>query len=562
MICPYCHTDNRDDREACYHCSRDLTMLRVIVNKAKHHYNQALEFAERDRTDDAIHELQNTLDLDGSMINAHVVLGTLYAKKEEFDKAREHWNAALALDHRMQKAHDYLNKAGQAEVVFPMVRRLKTMNTWLMIGLALVVVMWGVSSLVASRPAARVDQMSRALDRFSKIDPNSGASLEELRKTSGDAGLPPVVRETASNLARAIEQQQRSRLTEAHAALAEGAPLLALRVANQLNPGSDKALSSELNQVRAQAEQQILARVDETAKAAATGAADMEKLRQAADEALQVLGKDSPARKKIEATLARAEVSRAQYTLEQARTVAAGERVESVVPLMLKLRDNNPKLATQIDEIMRARLDSEVGHSASQIARTIDKGMLSEAREQVGELMALYTNAGFKEPDSRLAQFGSQISAAERRKAYAGAIAAYNEKKYEAFLNMTADPNALSDDPVQRRMIVQMRADATRQFAGQLYEWMNGLDSRFESGTIDAQTAERVIKTWQSVHDNGPKYARAPVMFYAAVSYFKLGQPDRAKELIECVRKEYPKSFIQSEVRAFLKQHGAKIGLK
>ena len=34
MLCPYCQTENRDDREACYYCKKDLSMLRLIVNKA------------------------------------------------------------------------------------------------------------------------------------------------------------------------------------------------------------------------------------------------------------------------------------------------------------------------------------------------------------------------------------------------------------------------------------------------------------------------------------------------------------------------------------------------
>lgn len=562
MICPYCHTDNRDDCESCYHCTRDLTMLRVIVNKAKHHYNQALEFAERDRTDDAIHELQNTLDLDGSMIDARVVLGTLYAKKEEFAKARDEWNAALALDHRLRKAHDYLNKAERAEVVFPVIRRLKSMNTWLIILAALIVAMWGATSYFRARPAEQIDQMSGTLDMIAKADLSSGASLQELRKADNNAALPFVSREAAANVARAIEQQQRAKLTEAHAALAEGAPLLALRMVSQINGAGDKTLSADIGQIRDQAEKQLLDRVDEAAKSAAAGTIEMDKLRQTADQAIQALDKDSPARKRIEAGLARAEVSRAQYILDQARGLAAGDQVQAIIPAMLKLRGKNPKLAAQIDEILGARLDSEVGHAAGDIQRLIGKGLLGDARAQVAEFMALYSSAGLKDADPRLAAFVSQISAAERRKAYAAAIAGYNAKKYEAFLAMSQDPDALTTDTVQRSTLAKMREEANRQFAGQMYDWMNGMDNRFETGAIDAQTAARVVENWQRVYDSGPKYGRAPVMFYAAVSHFKLGQTDRAKELIERVRKEYPKSFIQSEVRNFVKKYGKQIDVK
>lgn len=562
MICPYCHTDNRDDRELCYHCNRDLTMLRVIVNKAKHHYNQALEYAERDRTDDAIHELRNTLDLDGSMIDAHVVLGTLHAKKEEFARARDEWNAALALDHRLQKAHDYLNKAERAEVVFPIVRRLKTMNTWLILLLAMGAAMWAATSFYRTRPVELADQLSGMLDKIAKADLSGGDSLQELRKADNDAALPLVGREAAANVARAIEQQRRAKLTEARAALAEGAPLLALRMVSRIDGAGDKSLSVDIGQIRAQAEQQLLARVDEAARSAAAGTIEMDKLRQSADEAMQALDKNAPARKRIEAGIARAEVSRAQYILEQTRGIAAGDRVQSIVPKMLMLRDKNPKLAARIDEILRGRLDAEVGHAVNAIQKKVDKGLLGDARAQIGEFMTLYAGAGFKDADPRLAALAAQISAAERRKAYAAAVAAYNEKKYEPFLAMSQDPDALTTDTVARATLVQMRAEALRRFAGQMYDWMNAMDNRFETGTIDAQTAARVVENWRRVHDNGPKYSRAPVMFYAAVSYFKLGQTDRAKELIERVRKEYPKSFIQREVRGFVKKFGKQIGIE
>ncbi|MCX7765787.1 MAG: tetratricopeptide repeat protein, partial [Candidatus Sumerlaeia bacterium] len=85
MICPYCRTINRDDQDICYHCNRDLSMLRLIVNKAKHHYNIALEHAERGRYVQAITELQNALDLDRHNIDALVVLGTVYARMGQLD---------------------------------------------------------------------------------------------------------------------------------------------------------------------------------------------------------------------------------------------------------------------------------------------------------------------------------------------------------------------------------------------------------------------------------------------------------------------------------------------
>lgn len=69
MICPFCNTENRDDQDVCYHCNKDLSMLRLIINKAKHHYNLALEHAERGRYYEAITELNNSIELDSKNVS-------------------------------------------------------------------------------------------------------------------------------------------------------------------------------------------------------------------------------------------------------------------------------------------------------------------------------------------------------------------------------------------------------------------------------------------------------------------------------------------------------------
>ena len=103
MLCPNCKTENRDERESCYHCEQDLAALRLVLNRAKNHYNLGLEHAERDRIDAAISEFKHALELDSSFSRAWAVLGTMYAKKEMYSEAKEAWQSALALDPSLQK---------------------------------------------------------------------------------------------------------------------------------------------------------------------------------------------------------------------------------------------------------------------------------------------------------------------------------------------------------------------------------------------------------------------------------------------------------------------------
>jgi len=138
MECPHCLTDNREDRETCYVCGKDISTLRLVANKARQHYNDALEHAERGRISEAIGELKNALDLDSSLVNAHVVLGTLHAREGRFDEARESWKAALALNPEMERAHDYLERVESVQAALPTIATYRRIALLLLVVLAVV----------------------------------------------------------------------------------------------------------------------------------------------------------------------------------------------------------------------------------------------------------------------------------------------------------------------------------------------------------------------------------------------------------------------------------------
>lgn len=143
MKCPFCGTENREDRDTCYYCSKDISMLRLLVNKARHHFNHGLEHAERGRLKDAAAELVNALDLDSNFSQARVVLGTIYAKMEDMEKARETWREAICRDRNLEKAFEYLNKVDQ-------VIEQRPMRKWLRISIASVIgLFFGLISLLA-----------------------------------------------------------------------------------------------------------------------------------------------------------------------------------------------------------------------------------------------------------------------------------------------------------------------------------------------------------------------------------------------------------------------------
>ena len=177
MQCPYCDTDNRDEQESCYHCGKDLTILRLIVNKAKHHFNLALEHAEKGRNYEAINELKNTLDLNRQHTKSWIVLGTLYAKLGDFEKARESWSEALALSPDYQKVLDYTGKSFSAQKSLPILRRLQ----WITVLLLLIILAFIAFSLPSFLHKSKYNELEQARKNYNSNNyKNALSTLEKL----------------------------------------------------------------------------------------------------------------------------------------------------------------------------------------------------------------------------------------------------------------------------------------------------------------------------------------------------------------------------------------------
>ncbi|MCX7717539.1 MAG: tetratricopeptide repeat protein [Candidatus Sumerlaeaceae bacterium] len=206
MQCPYCQTENREDRERCYVCDRDISMLRLIVNKARHHYNQGLEHAERGRISEAIDELHNAIDLDRRFVSAHVVLGTLYARLNNFEKAQAAWQAALALQPELNKAHSYLQKAESVQACYPMVRNMQVLS-----GILLVLALVLTGMIVFMRRKDETAEFLRAAQEAYEAQRYNSA-LVELNRIGSTPARWQVVPIAARALRSAIEAEMRQRI--------------------------------------------------------------------------------------------------------------------------------------------------------------------------------------------------------------------------------------------------------------------------------------------------------------------------------------------------------------
>lgn len=148
MKCPHCQTENRPDRGICYHCEADISLLCTVVNKARNHFNTALELAGRNHNDQAIAELKSALELDSAFAQAWVVLGTLHAREGRKDQAVAIWTRALSLDPNLKKAHDYIGKVELMAEAEPRVRALRRTVGVLALGMTLL----GIALVAAVTP--------------------------------------------------------------------------------------------------------------------------------------------------------------------------------------------------------------------------------------------------------------------------------------------------------------------------------------------------------------------------------------------------------------------------
>lgn len=216
MRCPNCDTENRDDRDKCYHCGQDLRMLRLIINKSKHHYNLATEHVEREAYADALKELDSALELDARFADARVLRGTVLVRLERTTEALEEWQLALALNPALARASRYISELPQVSRMIPAIRRLN----WIAAGVVIVV----VASIGAGVYVSYPSRSERGLDRawLALADGNLEDAASELNEVSNRLAPNSRLAKRRNTLRSAIDRMENNALAEAAAMIAEG----------------------------------------------------------------------------------------------------------------------------------------------------------------------------------------------------------------------------------------------------------------------------------------------------------------------------------------------------
>jgi hypothetical protein len=543
MICPQCKTENRDERTECYHCGQELSTLRMIVNRARNHYNEALEHAERGRDEEASRELRHALELDGSFVEAWLVLGTLHARAERLDEAREAWRTALAQDARFERGHNYLLKAEQIEPALPAMRRLRLAA----LGLGLLLILAVAFAVFQSRPDTGMDKIGDALTL--RENNRWGEALERLEAAKSDPLAPRRTRRVAESLGDALAADLRGRLEKARWLADSGDFAGADGVMDGIESLAPPAWAAQ--ELGATHDRLVAAMIEEARSRVArfrSGELPYEALQDELRGWLQIV-EGSPDSSALHELLT-------ETTEEHRRTLMARLR-----PEILALEDDvqaarridelavqYPALKSDLEDILRSRLAVTSEARVNEFDRLVREGRLDAARERLLELRALYESLGRAAPADLIARMEAGMTRGEKSIALERLRRAFTEGDYEAVLELASAMEGLELTESESAEIDARRAEAERLLAAELWTWSQALDREFEMVTISLDDARLMLDHYNLIIRHAPRqesvYRTTRTLFRAAAAELRLGRAAEARALIQRLRADFPESSL------------------
>ncbi|MBX3729278.1 MAG: hypothetical protein KF858_08845 [Candidatus Sumerlaeia bacterium] len=545
MRCPYCETENRDDRERCYHCSKDLTMLRLIRNKAKHHYNVALEHAERGRPYEAMGELKNALELDSRLNEARLLLGTLFARLERPEEAREQWRRVVESNETIHRAHAYICALPELERALPLVRRTRRV---VFAGVA-AVFLGALTTTMVLWPSREDRFLRAAWAEFAR--PNPAASLDLLAELPRP--LSTEQREVSAQLLEtSIDRLLRERMEAINRLVVDrsyGAAHeeLGRLQAMHLPAAYDKALE----QTRTLLVQAAVRDLEEAAAAPFGAEAREQVTRRAA--MLRTIAPDSSlpdnavaafaakGRRELDELVAAVEAALEQGgdliavegKLERARALArVVEDHEAVEPLIAAL--NERRVAILLDAIERAHAEQDLPGAQELLAAVPSLDLSAAAQARLRRLETAVAESLRHQERQRVLAVRDAVEQA------------LDNEEIEAALDLaeTIEWDALGAGEAEG---LRARLDeAARRMALQGYYSLMAAADRFDSATISEEEARRALRRIRRIEGQLPAAlavrAQDDLLFFEAVALHVLGRTDEAQQRIAALRERLPRS--------------------
>lgn len=553
MRCPQCNTENRDERGECYHCGQDLSMLRLVLNRARNHYNAALEHAERDRNDEAISELKHAVELDSTFINAWVVLGTVYAKREMFAEARDAWQKALALDPRLEKAHTYLQKAETVASSIPALRRLQ----FLAAGLAILAIGAFGGLALKSRPDTAASSIQRALDLAG--GKRTGEAITALAEAESRGDAPRESRRIAAFMKTQLTDDLGRRLEHAKELVDAGSYRDAREVMAALEDEQPPApIMEEIAALHSKIESTLSAKALAVFKRFEAGAIGYEQFNQEIAQYQNGSGEGSPVGEYLR---------KAKAIYDNREGDAALERIKAEMNLVTAALEADaaakkfPDRAEEFQSVISNRLEIKARRDAGDLDIALLQRNFAKAKSILNETKSLFASVGRPAPADLIAAMENSIRAEETKIGFEEIQMAYEARDWAAVIAQTDNLAESTFTQKQRDEISIWRRQALTQTAVEAQKWMASNDVTFSDPAIRMSTEEasRILDTYRAVLDHHPapgSFSRRTVVLYAALASLKLDRKEDAAKLLDESLEGTPFDWFVKRVESIRERYG------
>ncbi len=513
-------------------------MLRLIVNRAKNHYNKALEHAERGRTNEAVAELNSALQLDDSLIEAHLLLGTLYARLEQPEEARKQW--LLVLEHRAEgkRAFQYISELGELKRSLPLARRLR----------AIIAASVGVASIsvialgVAVWPSHEAETVESAWSEFALRQlSNSTRLIDELARPIDD----PELESSAQFLEETITTLLEERFGEVNRQILHreyGKAIESLEDIRSWHPPGvyDHLYWEKRRLIRTMADDDLLQSVPDefTPQGIARLESHIAEYNRLFDDSQLIEEARGAYREKGERQL--------DVLLADLDTMIMDENKMHEAALLFER-------ATAIAGLLDRK---EVISSRWKIwNETLQSRLLDEAEESLHreDLVRSAEYLGRFQPQqapptllTRYEDLRRQVAEYNNQQAYAAVTQLLDEQRYEeAFDREHGIDYSLLDEEEGARLQSELAYARKRYALDEYYDLMAHAES-FEDATVTAPQAEETLTKMPRIRAYLPEIvlqsAEDDLLFFEAVSLGKTRRPDAATQRIEDLREQFPTS--------------------
>ena len=552
MICPFCNTDNRDDREICYYCNKDLSMLRLIMNKAKHHYNLAVEHAERNRFYQAITELQNSLDMNKNNINAHLLLGTIYARQKRYEQAIQEWQAALGINPASQKAYQYIDKARKVQSVLPVLKWIQVLLATLLGCIFVILILF----ILVLRPDPAQELLKKAINDYEQN--HYGKALEKMdtfTEKFRSSPLHPVAIVLADSIRRNIEDQRQKILSRLDAGDYTSV-LETCRVLETQNP--DPGTLQFVNHIKDNVRLSLTKTIEKHLRESQKEEADNLTLLQ---EEMKKFAEYFPKDKNLEkyqsqlTAVLRRDVQKEKRLLQkELDNITSIENPAQALSALIKFQRQYPDFAKEafvtrkIQELKQSLLYSQLNLIQDQI----QKNNIKEA----GAALAQLKTEDLKDFPLLSQEYKNLSSLYSRRKNEE------NRRKTEEYLThlekaleaenigelqtLLLQKDALTLTETEDARLGKIRREARMRTALLTYNQLINKDPYSDMESLTEEEARKTLSSLPMLLEDLPPdlslKVRDKLLFHACASHIKLGETEKARKIFQDLLREYPHS--------------------